>query len=52
MENMSLEEWDLENETDNFGRCLIGRTTINRMMKCDHKQEIPYKIISNVYILC
>ena len=24
-----------ENETDNFGRCLLGRAALNQMIKCD-----------------
>ena len=32
-ENMSLGKQEPENETENFGRCLLGRTTINQMMK-------------------
>ena len=37
MENVSLEEGDPENETNNFGRCSLGRTMINLMMKSDRK---------------
>ena len=34
-ENDSLGIREPENENDNFVRCLIGRATLNRMMKCD-----------------
>ena len=45
MENVSLGEQKPENETDNFGRCSLGCTTINRMVKCDRQGGIPYKFI-------
>ena len=45
MENMSLEEQETENRTENFSRCSLGRTVINRTMKCDQQKEITSKFI-------
>ena len=38
--NDSLREWDLENETNNFGRLSLGCTATHQMMKCDRQGEI------------
>ena len=51
MENTSLKEREPENETDNFGRCLLGCTAINRMMKCDRREEIMFENVDE-FLLC
>ena len=34
-----------------MGPYVLGRTAINRMMRCDWQGEITYKFIKNEYIL-
>ena len=45
IENVSLGDRETENETDNFGRSLLGCTAINRMIKCDRQGGFNYKYI-------
>ena len=35
-----------------MGPYFLGRTTINRVIKCERQEEIIYKFIQNEFILC
>ena len=52
MESASLGKRDPEKNTKNSGRSLLGRITINWMMKCDFQDEITYKFNKNEYTVC
>ena len=40
-----LVEQETDNKTEHFDRSLLGRTTINRIMKCDRRGGINYKFM-------
>ena len=45
MKNVVLGGREPERETNKFGPSLLGRTEINRIMKCDRQGGITYKFI-------
>ena len=52
VENDSLRGQELENDTDNVGRCSLGRVVVNWIMKCDWRLEFFINVFKKKNILC